>query len=129
MSRAVKVLVATLASVFVLASVALAALPTAGATYKGATMDKGHVFGSVKLVAETSRKLSVVRVKDHCGKVYRFHDVKVGNDGSFKAVKKNSSGGPIFTIDGQFTSASKAKGGTSQYHCQGAITTYVAKKQ
>jgi hypothetical protein len=129
MSRTRKVIFAAIAGVLLFASIAVAALPTAGGVYKGPTYDKGHLVGHVKLVAETRHKLSLARVKDYCGTIYEFHDVKVADDGTFKAVKTNQAGGPIFTIKGQFISRRRAKGSTEQFHCQGAITTWVAKRQ
>jgi hypothetical protein len=128
LSKTLKLVGVAIASVLIAGSVALAALPTAGSIYSGPTYDKGHLVGRVKLTAETPHNLSLVRVKDRCDVIYQFRNVSIAADGTFKAVKKNAAGGPIFTIKGQFTSRRRAEGTTEQYHCQGAITTWVAKK-
>ncbi|MEA2461066.1 MAG: hypothetical protein QOH90_1243 [Actinomycetota bacterium] len=123
MSRSLKVIGAALAAVLILAGVALAALPKPGGIYKGPTSDKGHV----KIVAETKHNLSLVRVKDKCDEVYKFHNVKVADNGTFKAKDKNSSGIVIFSVSGQFSSNTKAEGETSQVACDGESTFFTAK--
>lgn len=124
MSRKLKVVSAVLVCLFTMTAVALAALPRAGRIYKG-TSTANH---KVKLVAETKHKLSLIRVVDECDEVQKFHDVRVKDDGSFKAVEKFGET-PIYTVEGKFVRRGKAKGTVSQTACSGETGDYVAKIQ
>jgi hypothetical protein len=119
-----KVIGAALVCLFVVASVALAALPRAGRIYKG-TSTANH---KVKIVAETKHNLSLLRVVDSCDTVTKWTDVKVKDDGTFKAVKSNGDV-DYYTVTGKFTRRSKAKGSISQVTCSGEPGDYVAKIQ
>jgi hypothetical protein len=125
MGRIMKVVGATLVCVFVMASVALAALPVAGGIYKGTSTAGDHV----KLVAETRHNLSLVRVACS-GEEFKWHGVHVRDDGTFKAVKRNTDFDIVtIKITGKFTSRTVAKGAITSVVCSGEDRTYTATKQ
>ena len=114
MSRAIKIVGLAMVVTFVVASVALAALPRPGREYKGtAVPEDGGTLGEykVKLVAGTRYKLSAVRVVDDCGSVTKWRNVNVNAQGKFRATKSSDFyGGLYFKITGEFVSRGRATG-------------------
>jgi hypothetical protein len=134
MSRVIKIVGFALACTFVVASVALAALPRPGREYKGtAVPEDGGKLGEykVKLVAETGHKLSAVRVEDDCGIVTKWRNVNVNDEGKFRATKSNDFYGEnYFKITGKFVSRGRATGKVDGLACDSPkVSTFEATIQ
>lgn len=119
MTRSLKLVGSVVAFMFLFSAVAYAALPIRGAVYTG-QIQEGGTNGRVRIVAETRRKLDVLKVTDGCGTVHLFRDVAVREDGSFRKIQKHPEYGiMIFEVKGKFITRSKATGTVSQITCSG----------
>jgi hypothetical protein len=125
MSRVIRVIGAVVVSLFILASVALAALPNPG-------VFKGDTTNNAKARFEVSSKhnISLIKITEApaCdSQVTKLHDVHINSEGEFKA-SKSSNGIKFFTIEGKFVRKYKAKGSIQQITCSGEDSTYVVRR-
>jgi hypothetical protein len=126
MSRVLKLAGGVLSTVILASSIALAALPNPG-VFKGESTENAKV----RIEANTKHNIKVLKVTEpaSCENfVHKFEDVKIKDNGTFKAVEKFGDT-PVFTITGNFVKKWKAKGTISQTTCAGKDATYVARRQ
>lgn len=115
-----------MACLFIVASVALAALPRPG-VFTG----ESSANAKVRFEVQSRHNISLIKVTEpkSCDfGVTKFHDVHVQDNGTFKAAKR-AHGYKVFSIKGEFVRRRKAKGEISQVTCSGEDSTYTVRRQ